>query len=427
MAQTDLPTTKPNDPGEAERLETAAIRATSKARADLIMSQPFFGALALRLGVAADWSTESAWVDGVTLGVNPGYWLSMSHKERVAVVAHEVMHCALAHHVRRGDREDKTWNDAADYAINGVLERAGFELPDGVLTDPSYDGMSAEAIYTKIFRKPKQDPSGGGGKQPQGGQGRGQGQGQGQGQQSPQGGQQGGGKPNPTGTVRDAPGAAESPAVATEQAQQWATAAAQAAQTAKAVGKLHGDLEELVAEGRKPKVDWREQLRDFVKATSRDDYTWMRPNRRFIWRGIYLPSAYSEKVGKIGVVVDTSASVGKDELEALRGELESVFGEVKPEALRVIQCDSKIQSDVTLDPEQDTFTFDAKGRGGTRMEPAFKRIDDDPDEYECLICMSDMELFSWPDEPACPVLWVSTGGGKKPPYGELIVLDVVGQ
>jgi predicted metal-dependent peptidase len=63
------------------------------------------------------------------------------------VLAHEVMHPALQHHVRRSGRDPKRWNEACDYAINPLLLDAGLSLPDGVLVDHRFRGMSAEQIY----------------------------------------------------------------------------------------------------------------------------------------------------------------------------------------------------------------------------------------------------------------------------------------
>jgi predicted metal-dependent peptidase len=431
-APASAPHARPADPMHAAQIEREAARMVSKSRADLVMSQPFFGALALRLRVVPDWSVPSFAVDGTSLFYNPGFAHGLPFRQLVGIIAHEVMHCALAHHARQGDREDRQWNEACDFAINGILKHAGFELPDDVLYDPGLDGKPAEEIYRIRYRKPDQGGGGGGGggqggaggnAPPQGGgqpDKNGQNQGQGQGQGKP---------PLSTGTVQAPPGATQSEASRTEQENEWKAAAAQAAQAAKQAGKLPAGLEELIEQSRQPKVDWREVLRDFVKATAKNDYSWSRPNRRFVAQGLYLPSAYSEKVGKIGVVVDTSASVSRDELEAFRGELESVFAEVKPEAIRVIQCDAKVWADDTLDPDFDEMKFNVKGRGGTKMEPAFERIVEDADEYECLICMSDMELFSWPDDPGMPVLWVSTGseGAKTPPFGDVIVLDLAGK
>jgi len=39
------------------------------------------------------------------------------------------------------------------------------------------------------------------------------------------------------------------------------------------------------------------------------DSSWMRPNRRHIWNGLYLPGVVREGVGEIAIAVDCSGSV----------------------------------------------------------------------------------------------------------------------
>ena len=122
----------------------------SKARAGLILDQPFFGSLSLKLILKEDRTCETAWTDGVSLGYNPAF-IDELHLDQVkGLLAHEVMHCACAHNTRRGNRDGKRWNIAADYAINPLLNEAGFALPPGVLFDFSYKGKSADEIYTLL-------------------------------------------------------------------------------------------------------------------------------------------------------------------------------------------------------------------------------------------------------------------------------------
>ena len=80
-----------------------------------------------------------------------------SDPELIGLLAHEVMHPAMQHHTRRGDRDPALWNDAADYAINPILTEAGFTLPGDMLNDPEYRGMTAEQIYDALNQ-----PHGGG-------------------------------------------------------------------------------------------------------------------------------------------------------------------------------------------------------------------------------------------------------------------------
>src|ERR1700710_2793912 len=93
----------------------------SKARTALILSEPFFGALALRLEVIEDHSCDTFWVDGVRLGYSPAFLAILNDFEVRGVLAHEVLHVANGHCWRVGDRDPALWNDACDFAINPIV------------------------------------------------------------------------------------------------------------------------------------------------------------------------------------------------------------------------------------------------------------------------------------------------------------------
>jgi hypothetical protein len=128
----------------------------ARQRTELVLSQPFFGALALRLNVREDPTAKTFWVDGETLGYNPTYMESLSDLEVRGVVAHEVLHVANGHCWRQGARDPDRWNDACDYAINPIVLSSGMVLPKGALVDPRYTGKSAEEIYGLLTQEAKQ-------------------------------------------------------------------------------------------------------------------------------------------------------------------------------------------------------------------------------------------------------------------------------
>ena len=72
---------------------------------------------------------------------------SLTPEELEGVLAHEVLHCALAHHCRRGTREPRLWNEATDFAINPIVLKNGLALPADALIKDEYEGLSAEEIY----------------------------------------------------------------------------------------------------------------------------------------------------------------------------------------------------------------------------------------------------------------------------------------
>lgn len=69
----------------------------AKAREWLVLDQPFFGVLLLRLKVVEDMSCKTFWVDGVNLGYNPAYLQKLTDPELRGVLCHEVLHVANGH------------------------------------------------------------------------------------------------------------------------------------------------------------------------------------------------------------------------------------------------------------------------------------------------------------------------------------------
>src|SRR5258707_1341229 len=135
-----------------------AASALSKARLDLVLDHPFFGALALRLRPVVDETCEVAWTDGVRLGINPDTFLSLNSQQRVGLIAHEVLHCANGHPWRKDSRDDESWGRACDRAINGIIIEAGMELSDGCeMPRVLEEGQAAEGIYAAMMRAPRCD------------------------------------------------------------------------------------------------------------------------------------------------------------------------------------------------------------------------------------------------------------------------------
>jgi predicted metal-dependent peptidase len=66
-------------------------------------------------------------------------------------------------------------------------------------------------------------------------------------------------------------------------------------------GKLGGKTSRILEDLLTPKVDWREQLRDFINslAEGKDISTWQRVNRRWLQHDMYMPSTLSESMGRI--------------------------------------------------------------------------------------------------------------------------------
>src|SRR5580693_1572928 len=132
-----------------------------KARTALVLDHPFFGSLLFRLKGRECRSIQTMATDGVSLFYNPGFVETLNAATLAGTLAHEVMHPALHHHVRRSGRDPKLWNVACDFAINPLLVDAGLSLPDGVLIDNRFRGMSAEQIYNILESQSKTEQDSG--------------------------------------------------------------------------------------------------------------------------------------------------------------------------------------------------------------------------------------------------------------------------
>lgn len=387
-------------------MATAAQKVT-KARANLVMAHPFFGSLALRLKLKENPELKEAGVcDGTTITYNPKTVEEMPLSKVQGLIAHLVMHPAFLHHTRRGNRDKKKWNKACDYSINTILKNAGFDLPEGRLVDPNYNGMSAEHIYTMIPDDPE-DGNGGGGNS---------------------GGNNNSNDPGGDGGVEDSPNSQNGGASASQQQHEeaeWKVALAQAAHVAKQAGKLPGDLERMMGELLEPQVPWKDILRRFMTEKCNDDFSWKRGNRRFIANGLYLPSRISDDaMATMVAVIDTSGSIGERELTEFGSEIADIHKEVKPKELIVIYCDAQVNHVDRFGPE-DELRFKLHGGGGTDFRPPFDWIEKQQLPVKCLAYLTDgYGPFPEEEDVPFPTIWVINNDQVEPPFGEHLVMNV---
>ena len=377
-----------------------AATALAAARARLVLARDpasaFFATLALRLTPVADRECPTVATDGRVLAYHPDFVAGLSPAELLGVLCHEVMHCALAHPARRGGRDTAAWNVACDLAVNPLLLDAGFTLPAARLMpgegahahlDP---GKSAEEYYARLGPPPA---AAGRGAPPA--------------------------DPGGCGGVTDPGG---DPAAVRRQEAGWAVAVARAESTARARGELPAGLGRTVDAVLRPPADWRAVLREFVAAAARNDYSWARPNRRFLAHGLYLPGLHSEELGDVVVAVDTSGSIGAAELGLFAAELDALLSAFDCTAT-VLYHDAAVQSVQTWRPTDGPFVLAPVGGGGTDHVCVFDWLDASGLAPACVVCLTDLDT-RFPDRvPAVPVLWAVAGEAPAvPPFGRVVRL-----
>lgn len=364
-------------------IDEAAKLKLTKARIQMIMQQPFFGTLALRLKMVEDSTLvpPTAATDGKTLYYHPA-WVNDNDQAVVeAMVAHEVGHCVFDHMGRRNGRSPKRWNFANDYVVNDMLKESGFTLGDGWLYNQAYHGMSSEQIYNLLPEMPDD--------------------GSGQGQFDKH---------------IDA-----SPGNGTDVADDWKVATVQAATAAAAAGKLPEMLKRFVDEIVHGKADWRAVMRRFVTERAKDDYSFQRPNRKFASIGIFLPGLYSEAMGEMCAVIDTSGSISDAVLKEFSGEITAIRDQMRPSMMRVMYCDAAVNH-VDEFERYDNMIFEGHGGGGTDFRPPFKWLNERDITPKCFVYLTDGYGAFPAEEPPFPVLWLMTTD-VQPPWGEVVRID----
>ena len=124
----------------------------------LRMKSPFFATLALFARFVPTKSLPTAATDGKDIFFNPNFLSSLSSPQQDALILHEVLHAALLHVLRRGVRDSKLWNIAADIVVNGMIAAQGcFELPPNPIRDQKLEHLSVEEIYELLLQEEKCD------------------------------------------------------------------------------------------------------------------------------------------------------------------------------------------------------------------------------------------------------------------------------
>lgn len=350
-----------------------------KARVRLLLRHPFFATLLLSTPSRETREIPTAATNGRELLWNPDFMDKLDVDETQGVMAHEVLHMALEHCLRLHGRNQILWNVATDYAINLIITEAGLKLPAGGLLDDSYKGMSADEIYDKLQQQMQKGGAGASKIK----------------------------KDSMHGDVLSPGEMTEEERVQTER--KIRQNVAQAANMARMAGKLSGGLERLVDQLLNPSVPWQVLLRDYMTRVSKDDESWSRRNRRY--SHAFLPARYSERMGEIVLIGDTSGSITEEELNRVAAEVNAIAEQVRPELIRVVWADTVVAHEETFETGQE-IKLKPAGGGGTDMRVPLRHVE----QYDAQVVVLVTDGYTpWPEaEPPYPLIVCCTTDAEVP-------------
>jgi predicted metal-dependent peptidase len=335
-----------------------------------------------------EWSTD-VWAgatDGRVLRLNPEYFVKCTKGQRLTLLAHEILHVALYHFCRLGNRDHEIFNWAADYVINLLLVQAGYEPLTEWLYEEKYKDMDTETVYDLLVKNAIRIRIPG------------------------------------TGLdiiwVDDKDGKKES-AVTDILIRAKIQSEAQGDKPGTIPGSIVFDLDELI----NPKLPWEHILQDTMDNFCKDDYSMQRPSRRFLPDN-YMPSCYSEAVSNQVTAVDASCSVSIPQFGFFVSEHKALQERMKPEKITLITFDTKIKSVQTITQETDIFRdIKFEGRGGTNLTELMEWLD----EHTPPVCIVFTDGgFTMPPKPKVTnIIWlIHNNPNWTAPYGRVIHYDI---
>jgi len=392
------------------QLDSAVREKLVTARIGLLLKAPFFGNLATRLKlVNADSWLGTAATDGRNFYYNTEFVNKLKPRELEFLFGHEVLHNVYDHIGRTGDfRDCRLFNCAADFCVNSdLIEQKIGDRINPCLYDAKYKGWSAEEVYDDLYDKAEkidisdlleqmldehlddqEDDS--------------------DGDKDTDGNREGKGRPR----LSDA----EKRQIKDEIRE----ALMQAAQAVGA-GNLPSGVKRLIKDLTKPVVNWRELLQQQIQSTIKDDFTWMRPNRRSWHMDAVMPGMRPGTQIDVCIAIDTSGSIGEADIKAFLSEIKGIMEAYDEYKIQVWSFDTEIYNHQTFTSENmdDISSYQPAGGGGTDFMANWEYMKENNIEPKKFIMFTDgMPFSSWGDPDYCDTVFIIKGNqDAEPPFG----------
>lgn len=398
----------------------------------------YSGVMLMGKSEVVDDGCPTAYTDGVNKVYGRKFLETMDTEPKVrGLILHENLHVALKQLPRGKDMFEenrKLANIAADLVVNNIIEDIKgtingsseriVALPDGAVYDPMFQNWSMREIYNYLKKNCK------GGKKGKGGEG----------------GQKGNDPADAGSQDNDDDGD-----TVTINGKTYDLSDADEHDLDNLKDLTHGEIKEIndaidkalreggmlagrmgakmprsISDLLEPKVDWSDEMRDFVTSSikGKDEFTWRKLNKRQLVNDILSPSVENETIGELVVSIDTSGSIGGEQITEFATELVSICELCSPDKVRVLWWDTDVHGEqVFVGNYQDIAKLlKPVGGGGTHVSCVSEYINKERINAECVIVFTDGYVESditW--TIPSPTLWMVTQNkGFEPPVGKKV-------
>jgi predicted metal-dependent peptidase len=398
-------------------MQDPIIDKLTTARVGLLLKAPFFGNMATRMRLidASDWCPTAA-TNGRDFYYNKKFVEKLSVKKLEFLFGHEICHAVFDHFGRVGSRDRQLSNIAQDYAVNQILvdERIGEKITEvKICYDSKYRGMAWEEIYDELYEKAEKISmpdllkqlgdlldehikEGDG----QGGEGDKEGEGKGRPGMSKEDLQK----------IRDE----------VKEAMIQSAAAAGAGKTPAGIQRLIKDMTE-------PKISWRDLVRQEIQSIVRNDYSFMRPNRKGWHTGAILPGMKEDTTIDVGICIDMSGSIGEEDASTFLGEVKGIMDQYQDFKINLWCFDTAIYNhkEISQDNAHDLTEYEPQGGGGTDFDVNLEFMKEQGIQPKKFIMFTDgYPCGSWGDENYCDTIFIVKGNEHaEAPFGQTVIYE----
>jgi predicted metal-dependent peptidase len=390
------------------------IEKLTTARVGLLLKAPFFGNMATRMPLvdASDWCPTAA-TDGRGFYYNRDFVDKLSTKKLEFLFGHEICHAIFDHISRVGSRDFKLSNIAQDYAVNQILvdERIGEKIDEvQICYDPKYRGWAWEEIYDDLFEQAEKismeelleqlgdvldehlKEGEGDGKEGDGKDGR--------------------------------------PSISKEEAKQIRDEIKEAmiqSASAAGAGKVPGQIQRMIKDLTEPKMDWREVLRMNIQSIVRNDYSFVRPNRKSWQSGAILPGMTNDETIDVCVAIDMSGSISDADATTFLSEIKGIMDQYEDYKVDIWCFDTEVYNHQSFshDDGDEMLNYEPMGGGGTDFEANWTYMKEHDIQPKKFIMFTDgYPWSSWGDPDYCDTLFIVKGNeSAQAPFGQTVIYE----
>lgn len=363
------------DPARTARMVDTFL----KIRINLLVKHPFWGQLVIGLDMvdATTWCDTFA-CDGRRYYYNIEFFESLDREEIKWAFSHSLYTLVFDHMMRQGAKLDEFWDPASDYSVNRELKKEEIgKAIEGHLYDSKFDSMTVEEIYEELKKNPpptEQLKSIDMHMKP----GTGDDDGSDNKQSDENGNYYSMSKPN------------VSESEMKQIREEFKNACLTASQTA-GMQSVPEAFRDMIRDMTDPVLDWRDYLPQTINASFKDDYSWLRPNRRLLSSGTVMPGMDYADTIKVHCTIDKSGSMSINMLEDLLSEIYGIMTTYADFEVHVWQFDTSVSHYKVFTPAniEEMKSYPLTEGGGTDFMCNWEFMKEREIEPDTLIVFTD--------------------------------------